>query len=522
MKRIYLLFVVLTGLSFSGFGQTTYKDVANIFYSRCTSCHHEKQHAPPMMDYTETYAQVGSIKADLNSGKMPPWPADTTYHRYLQERLITPSEKAAILGWISGGALKGDTTLAPPAPYYSGQAKLIGTPDLILRIPTFASNATASADAYNCFSLPSGLTTDRIIRAYEIIPGNAAIVHHVIANVDTTGSVSSDLSGGCFTEPGNFSIGGYVPGCAPTIFPGAAPLIAGIRIKAGSKIILQIHYPIGSAGQKDSTQIRIFFYPVGTPNVRPIYVTTPLQNWNLFLLANTVTPFTAKYPSSGGVPAALSIFATSPHSHKVCTYMQVDAYGPTADTIPLIRIKNWNFDWQGYYTFPKLVKIPTGYTLYTRHVYDNTTNNVNNPNTPPKTVVAGTSTTNEMLFDSFQWMYYKAGDDTIDLGKIIGKDPLVTGIPAMSLAPRGQLQSFAFPNPFSQSTTIVLNSSDPIAEAEFRLFDLRGKEVQYEVFHNPSASGIVINRAGLPAGVYFYTVKAGNAHSNGKLVLMAD
>jgi hypothetical protein len=84
------------------------------------------------------------------------------------------------------------------------------------------------------------------------------------------------------------------------------------------------------------------------------------------------------------------------------------------------------------------------------------------------------------------------------------------------------LQSFAFPNPFSQSTTIMLNSGDPIAEAEFRLFDLRGKEVRHEIFHNPSSSGIVINRADLPGGVYFYTIKAGNSHSNGKLVLMAD
>jgi hypothetical protein len=519
MKKNYTLFFLLAVLSYSGFAQTVYKDVAPIFYSRCTTCHHEKQHAPSMMNYSETFVQAASIKADLNSGKMPPWPPDTTYHRYLNERLITPTEKAAILAWIQGGALKGDTTQAPPAPFYSGQAKLNGTPDLILTIPTFSSNASASADAYNCFSIPTGLTTDRIIQAYEIIPGNAPIVHHVIANIDTTGTVASNLTGGCFTEPGQFSIGGWVPGAAPTIFPSKAPLKAGIRLKAGSNMILQIHYPLGTAGQKDSTQIRLYFYPIGTTGIRPMFVTTPLQNWSLFLPAGAVTPFTAKYPSSGGVPAALSIFSTSPHSHKVCTSITVCAYGPLADTIPLIRTPKWNFDWQGAYIFPKLVKVPTGYTLFSKHIYDNTTNNLNNPSNPPKLVIAGTSTSNEMLFDSFAWMYYQAGDDTIDVGKIIATDPLVTAVSNIPWV--RQLSSYVFPNPFGESATLILTGREKVNEADLFLYDMFGREVRFEHMVNPSADGFVIQKGNLPAGVYFYTIKAGSSFGSGKLVMVS-
>jgi len=79
------------------------------------------------------------------------------------------------------------------------------------------------------------------------------------------------------------------------------------------------------------------------------------------------------------------------------------------DTIPLIHIPDWDFDWQGMYVHTNLVKIPAGYKLGSKHVYDNTINNPNNPNNPPQTVVAGTSTTDEMFFDSFQWMYYQSG-----------------------------------------------------------------------------------------------------------------
>ncbi|HXC04024.1 MAG TPA: hypothetical protein VNZ86_04680, partial [Bacteroidia bacterium] len=429
MKRTYLFLSCLFILSLQGIAQTMYSDVAPIFYARCTSCHHAHQHAQSMMDYSETLPYVNLIKNDLNSSHMPPWPPDTLYTRFIHERLISPAEKAKILSWITSGATKGDTTLAPPAPYYAPGAKLIGTPDLVLTIPTFTSNASSTVDAYNCFSLPSTLTQDRIVRAYEIIPGNNPIVHHVVVNIDTTGTIGSSLTGNCFTEPGQFSIGGYTPGCMPTIFPSQAPLKAGIRIKAGSKIILQIHYPAGTQGQKDSTTIRFYFYPLGTTGIRPIYVTTNLQNWSMAIPANTVMPYAAHYPSSGGLTVPISIFALEPHSHKVCTSMTICAYNsiPT-DTIPLIRVNKWDFNWQGFYMFPKMVKVPAGYTLYGRHIYDNTTNNVNNPNNPPALITAGTSTGNEMLFDSFQWLYYQPGDDTINIAHIIDNDPLMTGI----------------------------------------------------------------------------------------------
>ncbi|HEY4800258.1 MAG TPA: hypothetical protein VII99_14350, partial [Bacteroidia bacterium] len=231
MKKHFVFFLLCSGYALISTAQLTYKDVAGIFYNRCTQCHHENQHAQSMLNYSETYTWINSIRADLTSGKMPPWPPDTLYTRFLHERLITPTEKNAILSWISSGAQMGDTTQAPPVPVYTTH-HLYGTPDLILKVPAFASNAT-SADAYDCFALPTGLTTDRYLRAFEIIPNNPAILHHTVTNVDTTGTVATDVSGGCFSEPGQFSIGGYVPGTAPTVFSGQAPLKIGIRIKAG-------------------------------------------------------------------------------------------------------------------------------------------------------------------------------------------------------------------------------------------------------------------------------------------------
>ena len=396
---------------------------------------------------------------------------------------------------------------------------------MVLQIPTFTSNAT-TADAYNCFSLPSGLTQDRILRAYEIVPGNVSIVHHVIVNIDTTGTVTSNLTGTCFNAPGNFGIGGYAPGAPPTVFPGVAPLKIGMRIKAGSNIILQIHYPTGTGGQKDSTKIRIYFYPVNETGVRPIYTTVPLQNWTLAIPANTVQTFTAKYPSSGGLPVALSIFSTFPHSHKVCTSIINYADNGTS-TIPLIRINKWNFDWQGYYTYQNLLKIPAGYTLRSSHVYDNTTANPNNPSSPPQMVTAGTSTTNEMLFDAFQWLYYLQGDETIDIGGLLANDtllnPTATAVNGLS-SPK--ISSYTFPNPFNDRVRISYELVQP-SEVSISIYNIIGTKIKTlsDQLLTPGEyandwDGKNETGTKVPAGIYFYTIRSGKSTTSGKIVLL--
>lgn len=521
MRKTYL-FILFSGLTLISNAQLVYKDVAGVFYNRCTPCHHTNGGAPfSMMSYSETTPWSLQIKANLNTGKMPPWSPDTTYTRFLHERIITTSEKNDIISWINSGTLAGDTTLAPAPPAYT-RYHLNGKPDLILKIPTFTSNGGAS-DAYNCFALPTGLTADRIIRAFEVIPGNPAIVHHVVVKVDTTGTVNSTLNGGCFTEPGDFDLDVWAPGGAPTVFPGQAPLKMGIRLKAGSKIILQIHYPAGTAGMIDSTQIRIYFYPTTVTGIRNVYVTTPLQNWVMPIAANTTPTFTAKYPSSGGLPVALSVFGSFPHSHLVCKSIVNYADNGTI-TIPLIRINNWDFGWQGFYTFPKLVKIPTGYVLRSSHLFDNTTNNPNNPNSPPAMVNAGSGTKDEMLFDSFQYMYYQTGDELIDIGGLLANDTLLTLSVNQPSAP--SISSGVYPNPFNEYVKIGYELTQP-AKVAISVYDIYGNEVKNLVTQsNPAGAYSAVwdgrNDSGskVSSGVYFYTIRAGKSETSGKIVLM--
>jgi hypothetical protein len=522
MKK--LLLTVLCGLMINSItSQIEYKDVAGVFYARCTSCHHTGASDYPYMNYTETAALSSSIEYDLTNNIMPPWSADTTYKRYQHERIITASEKQLILDWIVGGSLKGDTTLAPPAPVYPTGYKLSGNADLTLSIGQFTSTAV-STDKYYCFSMPSGLTQDRIIKAFEIVPGNKPIVHHAVVTADTTGAFVSDLSGSCYNVPGNLGIGTYAPGMGPTVFPGQVPLVAGMRLKAGSKVIIQLHYPGGSAGEVDSTKIRIYFYPIGTPNVRTIYSTTPLQNWSMAIPPNATTPFSAYYPTSGTLPVALSAFAVMPHSHLLCKSIIYYAVKPGIDTIPLVKINEWDFEWQDYYTFKKLVKIPNGYRLYSKHYYDNTASNPNNPNSPPITVYSNTGTHDEMLFDGMMYLLYQPGDELIDVEAIMAGDPLFnTGINDLG-SKEFILKSNAFPNPFSDLINLQYTIND-MATVTLEITDILGKQIvksnfgkQTEGYHNWEWKSTDSNGNKVPAGIYFYKIKANNNSYEGKII----
>jgi len=519
-KKLRLIFFLFIGLNAALHAQIEYKDVASIFINRCTSCHHPGKIFPHFTTYSGVNSYKALISYDLQIGKMPPWSPDTSYSSFAHERIITLSEKTKIINWITAGAPKGDTTLAPSAPNYP-ITQLNGTPDLILTIPTYTSNAS-STDKYVCFSLPSGLTQDRILRAYEVIPGNAPIVHHAVINVDTLGTTSTDISGSCYTIPGDFSLGAYAPGAAPTVFPGVAPSKFGIKIKSGSKIVLQMHYPKGSAGQTDNTQIRLYFYPLAETGVREIYVGTPLQHWSFSVPANTTKTVTATYPASGGLTGDISVYSIFPHSHKICT--NIENYASNGSTtIPMCKINKWDFEWQGFYTYPKFLKIPMGYTLYGKHFFDNTTTNPNNPS--PVTVSAGLNTSDEMVFDGLMWTLYQPGDENINIDSILKEDPLLSLPNSVKEITHDNTQVLAYPNPFSDKINLSYQLSS-MQYVKVVIYNIMSQEViqlssrlEGAGHYEYEWDGKNANGQPLTPGIYIYKVSIGNQDHSGKIIL---
>lgn len=497
--------------------QTTYNEVASIFYSHCSECHNSKGIAPfPIMSYDDAFAWSSSIYNTVNNNEMPPWQPDTAYYaggnkapRFLHENVLTVTEKNAILDWVNDGALEGDPNLAPEAPKYGDiKYKLNGNPDLTLKIPDFLSNASSTlTDPYNCFTIPTGLTEDRWLRAFEVVPGNFNIVHHVVVTVDTLANTPSNLSGNCISQGGQYDIIVWNPGAAPIVFPSKEPLKTGIRIPKGSNLILQIHYAPGTGGQLDSTKIRMFFYPEEETGIREMYSATLLQNWGIApginfgpppIPKNTITPHKANSSTSPLVAHPVQpttdfcVYSVNPHSHKVCSEIKNYAYSGT-DTIPLIYIPRWNYKWEGNYFFPKPVKIPAGYTLEGEHVYDNTTSN---PflGGPPQDTEWGTKNSEEMLFDGFLYFDYQPGDENIDLKAIVETDTLLKTDIEKKRPISFQYQ--LYPNPATEHVSIYLSTKSIASGA---IYTITGQFI-LKIDEFKEKTTIPLNK--IPSGIY--------------------
>lgn len=492
-----------------------YNDVATIFYKHCTSCHHDNGSAGfSLMTYNDVSAYTSSIQVELITDHMPPWLPDTAYNssthpvnRFLHETIISSDEKNKILDWIDQGAAQGNPALAPAPPVYNTKYKLNGNPDVVLKIPTFTSNATSLNSSFNCFALPIGQTTERWLRAYEIIAGNYNAVAHITLSIDTTGTVLSDVSGNCYAQLGDIYLGRWTPGLSPTVYPNSTQLKAGLRIPANSKLIMRIEYKHASAGLTDSSKVRMFFYPENETGIREIHSDVFLQYWGATIKPDisanavktfTITPAIQTVPHSQPPLADISLIALSPQSNNICIQMHNYAVNGS-DTIPLVNIKQWYYQWQNNYMFSKPVKVPSNYTLKAEHIFDNTSNNQHQPNSPVKHINFGSTPDDETIYDAFQWMYYQTGDELIDIKSIVAQDDLFA-VGITEYLTEETLQAFVYPIPASDRLTIYMPK---ISNYTARIFNSVGQNIlQSYTFKDV----INLDVSTLSSGLYFLEI----------------
>jgi len=96
------------------------------------------------------------------------------------------------------------------------------------------------------------------------------------------------------------------------------------------------------------------------------------------------------------LPVDVKVLAVYPHAHFLGREMQGYAIRSDGTKEWLVWIKQWDFNWQGDYRYRKPVYLSKGTTLHLRYSYDNSTNNPVNPNQPPKRVVYGERSSDEM------------------------------------------------------------------------------------------------------------------------------
>jgi hypothetical protein len=419
MRNTVLPFALVIGWSGVLRAQTpTWSDdVACIVYTHCTPCHHDGGVGHfSLVGYGDAYFWRNEIRAATESGYMPPWPPDPSYRPLAHERTLTQEEIDILAAWVDGGAPSGDLAGEPPSPQYSTEA-VIAAPDITAIMPDYVIPAS-SADLYRCFVLPIDNPIDRYITGIEVVPGNRAMVHHVLVYQDPTGE--AQVLDDADIEPGYTSFGGigvndaklvgiWVPGSEPFFTPPGM----GIKLNAGSDLVIQVHYPATSNVEVDSTRVNIELSDGGF--IRELAIDpvlnhlTNMTNGPLVIPPNEVRTFHEQYT----VPVNATITAIGPHSHLIGRSMRSWAVKPGGEVVNLIDIPEWDFRWQDLYPFRNPIYLPAGTVLHGEAVYDNTSANPNNPSTPPQWVFLGEATTDEMMLFYFAWTYGVPSDETI-------------------------------------------------------------------------------------------------------------
>lgn len=485
-------------------------DIAPILYENCAKCHRDGGLGHfSLIGYANAFTRRYDIQDAASTRRMPPWMPDASYRRYAHETRLTDEEIQRINQWVDGGAVGGDLSQAPADPMFSNDSE-VGMPDQILFTPFFT--VTATDDEYRCFVIPNGLNQTAFLRGLEAIPGNHEVVHHILIYEDTTGQ-GKVLDAQTPNEPGYVNFGGpgvngarlvsaWVPGARTFLTPPGM----GVKLTPGADLIVQMHYPKGVTGMSDQTKLNLFFTPSnqGIREIRllPALNHTPvsLENGPLNIPPNEVKTYHAKVT----LPQTVSVLSVAPHMHLIGRSIETFAVTPLNDTIPLIRINNWDFHWQGGYYFQQLQKLPIGTKMHAYAVYDNTENNPNQPTFPPQTVTQGEATTDEMLLVYFAFLNYQPGDENILLDSTL----LNTG--TSILKSTNQIAELkCFPNPAQETLHLNFDMMKP-AEYRIHIIAADGRILQTQTSAAPNVDRMVqdvIDICDLPPGSYFLEIQ---------------
>jgi hypothetical protein len=96
------------------------------------------------------------------------------------------------------------------------------------------------------------------------------------------------------------------------------------------------------------------------------------------------------------VPVEVDVIAVAPHAHYICRQMVAYAVLPDGSRRVLLRIPDWNFNWQQQYTYRAPIRLPAGARVEMEFVYDNSAANPRNPHAPPRRVLWGPGSDDEM------------------------------------------------------------------------------------------------------------------------------
>ena len=387
--------------------------IAPIFFEHCVPCHRPGGIGPfSLLDYDTARERAALIAAVTDRRAMPPWKPVGPAGTFQGERRLTTAQIDLIARWAAAGAPEGPPD-ARPAPPSGGDGWQLGPPDLVVPLPEPYTLPAGTTDVYRTFVLPVPLDELRWIRAVEIRPGLSGAIHHARIMIDSTGR-SRELDA-ADPLPGydGFMVGsarfppGHVLGWAPGRMAAVQSDSLSWALAPGTDFVLQLHLLPGAAPITVRPDFGLYF--AETPaTLQPVAMV--LQSLAIDIPAGDAAHVVL---DSYRLPVPVDLLTIYPHAHFLGTEIHVTATLPDGAERTLLRIDDWDFNWQDEYRYVEPVHLPAGTRLEMRYVYDNSAANPRNPHDPPQRVAFGPKSTDEMAQLLLQVLTIHPGDQTV-------------------------------------------------------------------------------------------------------------
>ncbi|MFO0804032.1 MAG: redoxin domain-containing protein [Gemmataceae bacterium] len=387
---------------------TFHKDVLPVLQAHCQSCHRPGQVGPfALTSYKQAAKWADACLEEVKAKKMPPWKAEKN-DILGAGRSLPPEAIATLEKWVEQGLPEGDPRDAPPPVKFTDGWSL-GEPDLILEANEDTIVGPNGRDLFRVLVFPTNLPEDKYITAMEVKPGNARVVHHTLQMIDTSGTArrlqadaqkkakptdadrgpgySVSMGWGFLPNPGNM-LGGWAPGLLPKRLPDGI----GQTLPKGADMCVQFHYHRTGKEEKDRTKIGLYFAKGPIEQKYRSIAATGLFKQMPAGAKNFVVENTWRLTDD------VTLYRLVPHMHLLGKDIELRATLPGEKERSLIRIPEWDYNWQEQYELKEPMKLPKGTILKVRATYDNSADNPNNPSSPPKPVHIGEQTTDEMCF----------------------------------------------------------------------------------------------------------------------------
>ena len=358
----------------------------------------------PLLTYAGVRPWAKSIRQAVLARKMPPWFADSKYGHFANDRSLSKSEIDTIVAWVDTGAAEGNPKDAPPARAWP-QDWSIGTPDAVFEMPeAFAIPARGTIE-YQYVILATRFSEDKSVEKVEVRPSDRSTVHHAVVYIreqNPTTWLHNQPIGTPFSlpaanhrpNPASLTTSDilmvYTPGNSSDSWPrGLAK-----KIKAGSDLVLQMHYTANGKDVADRTRIGVVF---AKEPPKQAVLTLQMGNDKFVIPAGDAN---YRVAVSGTLPNDATLISLFPHMHLRGKGFEYLIVGPNGKIETLLKINRYDFNWQLNYRLAEPRVLPAGTRLQWIGYFDNSPNNPTNPDSTAE-VRFGEQSWEEMMIGFF-------------------------------------------------------------------------------------------------------------------------